>query len=592
MSVPWIPWENQVFLPAHTKQFTCMALNSKANRLVTGGRDSVVKLWDFQGLTSSLRSFKQINPLNNHAVRSLCLHKSGQSVLIAPGGRHARLYTDSGDLLMQTSAGDMYLRDPAMTKGHTYTVVGCAWDPFNNEHFLTSSMDGTVRLWDSQARTFGLEREAESIGAWRAVDARGTLHRNCQITCSLPMPIQTLTSKSIVAGCSDGSVQIVNTSKKPGSKSDFSFRHSTLGHKGEVCGVLGGGHNGKMVYSRDMDNKILLWDVSNPKTPVAWSSCNVETLHETANMCLSPCGKYLVIVTSSLDKSDSSLSVNGEKKHKGDLVLLNSSSLEEVLRMPLPTGGVQVQWPSEIDQLFVGLTSGEVLCGWDEMVKEGQVAAPALSFMPDSQMFEIDDSIVRGSKKGVLLSIHINTKQDKNGTLDANGFDETIALGRVWTEEDWIAAGYREGREGGLRMTREARQKKYAKNMEAPGGAFSKWGAGGALATSSNLTEYLISGLASTDIRSGQEDAQKVLQDYALKMKQEGEDDTLIGTAYKRTQPKNILDTNFDDEDELEAMLGSHQKCSACGLKMCKCPPSLKNNFNKKARFGSNDVGI
>ena len=42
----------------------------------------------------------------------------------------------------------MYIRDLKNTKGHISGLTGGEWNPKSKETILTSSEDGSIRLWD------------------------------------------------------------------------------------------------------------------------------------------------------------------------------------------------------------------------------------------------------------------------------------------------------------------------------------------------------------------------------------------------------------------------------------------------------------
>lgn len=50
---------------------------------------------------------------------------------------------------MECVKGDQYITDMAKTKGHTAQLTSGCWHPYTKEEFLTSSLDATIRIWDS-----------------------------------------------------------------------------------------------------------------------------------------------------------------------------------------------------------------------------------------------------------------------------------------------------------------------------------------------------------------------------------------------------------------------------------------------------------
>merc|ERR1712050_365008 len=78
-------------------------------------------------------------------------------------------------------------------------------------------------------------------------------------------------------------------------------------------------------------------------------------------------------------------------------------------------------------------------------------------------------------------------------------------------------------------------------------------------------------------------DAQKVLLSYNEKIAKKG---SLIGSAYDKTQPKNLLDWSEEvsegDKRMSEMMKGDY--CAHCGQKVCRCVDYSLYGVNKKPR--------
>lgn len=52
----------------------------------------------------------------------------------------------------------MYLHDMTNTKGHVAAISDGKWNPKNDNLFLTSSYDGTIRQWDLFGKPVGMEQ--------------------------------------------------------------------------------------------------------------------------------------------------------------------------------------------------------------------------------------------------------------------------------------------------------------------------------------------------------------------------------------------------------------------------------------------------
>lgn len=59
-----------------------------------------------------------------------------------------QIYDRDGLTLGEFIKGDMYIRDLKNTKGHISGLTGGEWNPKSKETILTSSEDGSLRVWD------------------------------------------------------------------------------------------------------------------------------------------------------------------------------------------------------------------------------------------------------------------------------------------------------------------------------------------------------------------------------------------------------------------------------------------------------------
>ena len=109
---------------AHTKKtlINSLDIDNKNNRLVTGGSDGIVKIWDFNSLTR--------RPKPNHSVDcseekdfpvvSVSWSPSGGFFLVCTENSQAKVISREGVEEISCLKGDNYLVDIRNTKGHTY----------------------------------------------------------------------------------------------------------------------------------------------------------------------------------------------------------------------------------------------------------------------------------------------------------------------------------------------------------------------------------------------------------------------------------------------------------------------------------------
>ena len=63
-----LPVTHEISLKGHSRPVTALAMDPAGARLITGGGDYIVKLWDFGGMDSTLRSFRELEPCGGHQV--------------------------------------------------------------------------------------------------------------------------------------------------------------------------------------------------------------------------------------------------------------------------------------------------------------------------------------------------------------------------------------------------------------------------------------------------------------------------------------------------------------------------------------------
>jgi WD40 repeat protein len=125
-----------------------MALDPAGVRLVTGGYDYNVCLWDFAGMDTRFKPFRCIEPCGSHQIHDLKYSTTGDKILIISGEAKARVYDRNGLEIAEYQKGDPYIRDLRMTCGHVAALTSGAWNPAVKNRFITSSTDGSIRLWD------------------------------------------------------------------------------------------------------------------------------------------------------------------------------------------------------------------------------------------------------------------------------------------------------------------------------------------------------------------------------------------------------------------------------------------------------------
>ncbi|GIM09200.1 hypothetical protein Vretimale_13055 [Volvox reticuliferus] len=124
-----LPITHEAILKGHTKAVSCLDVEHSGTRMVTGSYDYTVRLYDFHGMKSDMRSFRDLEPSDGHPVLSVSWSPSGDAFLVVTGAAQAKIYDRDGRSLGEFVRGDMYIRDARNTKGHISGLTGGWWHP-------------------------------------------------------------------------------------------------------------------------------------------------------------------------------------------------------------------------------------------------------------------------------------------------------------------------------------------------------------------------------------------------------------------------------------------------------------------------------
>eukprot|EP00928_Gymnodinium_smaydae_P046568 TRINITY_DN31024_c0_g1_i1.p1 TRINITY_DN31024_c0_g1~~TRINITY_DN31024_c0_g1_i1.p1 ORF type:complete len:779 (+),score=187.68 TRINITY_DN31024_c0_g1_i1:297-2339(+) len=531
-----LPVSHEVSLPAHEKGVTALGLDPKACRMTTGSIDGSIKFYDFNGMTEAKNFFRELEPIEGHMVQATSFTCSGGIMLAVCSDAHARLYDRDGTStpVQQTVKGDMYVRDLTHTQGHTQMLTDGVCHPLMPEVWLTASLDGTLRLWDINAKPVGMDQWLPSVHVLKCVDKRnvclgggagrsGGLHPTC---CAYSHN----DGKKIVGGCTDGSIQMF-FEKARYWRPDRIVRTA---HAASVTSLAFVDGECNLLATRALDNTMKLWDcrmLSDAKGPVKVFDDLPAALEKTG-VCASPDGKYLVTGTS--------FSSSKGGAHGGaSLRVYDAKSFSLVKSLDFGKKSVlRIAWPREINQVVVGTSSGEVV----------------MMYSPFS------------SKKGCL---HFVGKKAKSKAATEIAGGQTAGVGPIFnmTDREDVNRFYTTGHGNMTKIRRhEARQSQKTPMPQRPS-TITVDDHGGSFAA-----EVLKHG--AKRLTMVEQDSQKALLAYADKAEKASKGgDSFITRAYQNSEPVKLLDYNIEmsEGDKRMAERLSGDFCRKCGQKMCRC---------------------
>lgn len=185
-------------------------------------------------------------------MKALSFSPTGALFLCVCGNWQAKIYDRDGLQKQETIRGDMYIRDMANTKGHVAGLTDGSWHPNNKNVFITSSLDCTVRTFDLDTRTVGVERQLMQVSTIKAKNQKTSM-KTAVTTCTYSAD-----GRMIGGGCADGSIQCWQE-KSYMYRPDFIVNGAHA--NGSVVSCVRFFSDGRRAASRATDDTLKLWDL-------------------------------------------------------------------------------------------------------------------------------------------------------------------------------------------------------------------------------------------------------------------------------------------------------------------------------------------
>ncbi|XP_013193892.2 gastrulation defective protein 1 homolog [Amyelois transitella] len=333
-----IPNTHEVEMIHGTKAVVALAADPSGARLATGSIDYDVSFWDFAGMDSSMRSFRTLQPCENHPIKALQYSATGDSILVVSGSAQAKVLDRDGFEVLECVKGDQYITDMARTKGHTASLNSGCWHPHIREEFMTCSQDGTLRLW--------LTENPKQHKAVIKPRQQGGLKTN-PTTCAFSRD-----GNTVACGCYDGSIQMwdhrknfVNTTQVLRDAHQKQSEISSIQYS----------YLGTYLSSRGNDDTLKLWDLRCFKKPLNVFG-NLFSRYEQTDCGFSP---------------DDTMVFTGESLQRGQdvgrLLFYNTKTFELVTCIDVTKSHVvKAVWHAKLNQIFVGCGNGVVKCYYNQ----------------------------------------------------------------------------------------------------------------------------------------------------------------------------------------------------------------------------------
>ncbi|KAI7817127.1 WD40-repeat-containing domain protein [Gamsiella multidivaricata] len=387
-----LPISHEIIMNEHSKTISAMALDPAGARLVTGGYDFNVCFWDFAGMDTRFKPFRSMEPCGAHQIHELKYSLTGDKILIISGEAKARIYDRNGVEVADYQKGDPYIRDLRLTSGHVASLTSGAWHPHTKDRFITSSTDGTIRLWDVE----NTRKQADVI-AYKTKERGGRT----------PVTAIAYSSdgKMIGGAAGDGTVSLY-PSTGPFLRPIHTIENAHV--KGTETSCITFSRDSLRIVTRGGDDTVKLWDTRNLKHPLSIAE-DMAVLNSEANVIFSPDERLILTGT-------------GVKKGEGygKIVMMNNENLEIVRTVSVSQSSVvRVLWHDKLNQIVAGNADGSAHVFYDPDVshkgaKLCAIKAPKKRAVDD---YEIDRPIITPHALPMFKEDKVQTSKRKQEKL-------------------------------------------------------------------------------------------------------------------------------------------------------------------------------
>ena len=376
-------------------------------------------------------------------------------------------------------------------------VTGVQWHPTEKNTVITSSLDGTVRMWDIlNEAAFGnlINRHVLKV---KTKPGQGRL--------GVSACCYSHGGTRVYAGCVDGSVHVWLTNKRVFSREDAVF-FLPEAHSAAINSMCVS-PDSRLMAMRLEGGAVIVYDISKLQATVHCIITGTDNAYSQANSSFSPDGQLLVVGTSaSRDASDSKSQLVLFDLNREDKRTLTLGDAYMKIGMVTGASVIAVRWQPTTKQVFCTTSSGIIRVLFDP----------------------------RFSEKGAMLSSSRAPKREK----DPSDF---VVVGEILTPD---ALPMFKDRVTDTRQIKYLERKDPIKSRMPEKNMSS--GPAKNVNTSFFFTKYVTEGKSSYNFRS--EDPREALLKFDEKAKA---DPLFLGPAYEATQPKPMFTTmTFEEEQE------------------------------------------
>lgn len=346
-----LPITKEYSFEIHKKAVTALGLDRSGTRMVSGSQDgSIIKFYDFSSMDKSMKHFRDLDcPCGFVVMNHIVFNKKGDLFVLVPNTPQPKLFTRDAALKGDFVVGDRYITDMNKTQGHVGFVTGIDWNPVKSNHIITSSLDTTIRVWDSNnIKTKNLY----------VIKARGDKGYKVPITaCAYDHY-----GNYIAGGCFDGSIQIWD---EKGPYHRPSLINKACHQEKVNISSMKFSRDGNTLISRAMDHTLKIWDIRKFEKPTKQFDQMLNFWEQTD--CLFNEEDTLIVTGTSTVKN----------QEPGELIFIDKETLEIVHQKKISNGSViRIIWNSLINQFLIGSSDHNIHYLYDEEKSKNGILGP------------------------------------------------------------------------------------------------------------------------------------------------------------------------------------------------------------------------
>ncbi|EKE41016.1 WD domain, G-beta repeat-containing protein [Entamoeba nuttalli P19] len=316
-----IPCTNEILVDSHKRTTTSISCEKNGNRFLSGGNDCKVQLFDFTIMDSRFLPFRELQSFEGNIINSISHSFNDQLFITGTSNVQIKLFDRDGRFKMGSKKGDMYIVDLKKTFGHTSEVTQVQFSPNCENEFISTSVDGTLRIWDVTTMETS---QKEVIKLFKGKRSAGT---SCNYN----------SSGNLVCVTHDNVIDVFDT-KIPKTHPIYSYQ-TNLSYHTSVQWYC----NDTMMITRNSDGLYIFDNKTNKCIKCLEVKC--PTLHN--NVIISPDNRFIVYCNDT------------------HLQFINSSNYELCDEVEIEKGTF-IEWNDSINQIFVGDDTGHIHIFFDD----------------------------------------------------------------------------------------------------------------------------------------------------------------------------------------------------------------------------------